>query len=116
MLTLLGTDAYPEFRHHQLEASLSAALGAPTTLSAQWLYLLDAPAGLDDAGVVRASELLEAVGRASPREKGAVYVAPRKGTISSAASSEPSCCAPSRTAARSPRTRSPPPSRSCTTA
>ena len=28
MLTLLGTDAYPEFRHHQLEASLSAALGA----------------------------------------------------------------------------------------
>ena len=82
MLTLLGTDAYPEFRHHQLEASLSAALGAPTTLSAQWLYLLDAPAGLDDAGVVRASELLEAVGRASPREKGAVYVAPRKGTIS----------------------------------
>ena len=82
MFTLLGTDAYPAFRLRQLEEAASRALGAPTALDARWIYLLDAPAGLGDADVVRASDLLEAVGRASPREKGAVYVAPRKGTIS----------------------------------
>ena len=82
MFTLLGTEAYPEFRLRQLEEAASRALGAPTALDARWIYLLDAPAGLGDADVVRASDLLEAVGRASPREKGAVYVAPRKGTIS----------------------------------
>ncbi len=82
MFTLLGTDAYPAFRLRQLEEAASRALGFPVSLQASWIYLLDAPAGLGDADVVRASELLEAVGRASPREKGAVYVAPRKGTIS----------------------------------
>ena len=82
MFTLLGTDAYPAFRLRQLEEAASRALGFPVSLQASWIYLLDAPAGLGDADVVRASDLLEAVGRASPREKGAVYVAPRKGTIS----------------------------------
>ena len=82
MFTLLGTDAYPEFRLRQLEEAASRALGSPVSLQASWIYLLDTPAGLGDPDVVRASELLEAVGRASPREKGAVYVAPRKGTIS----------------------------------
>ena len=82
MFTLLGTDAFPEFRLRQLEEAASRALGAPVSLEARWIYLLDTPAGLGDPDVVRASELLEAVGRASPREKGAVYVAPRKGTIS----------------------------------
>ncbi len=82
MFTLLGTAAHPPFRHAQLEEALSKALGGPVSLSAEFVYLLDAPAGLGDEQIVRASELLGAVGRAEPKEKGFVFVSPRKGTIS----------------------------------
>ena len=82
MFTLLGTAAHPPFRHAQLEEALAKALGAPVKLTAEFVYLLDAPAGLGDEQIVRASELLSAVGRAQPRERGFVFVSPRKGTIS----------------------------------
>ena len=87
MTTLLGTDAFPEFRLRALRDAASGALGLEgktpaLELSAQWIYLLDAPDSLPDEAVVRASELLGAVGRAQPREKGVFFVAPRKGTIS----------------------------------
>ena len=82
MFTLLGTAAFPPFRHAQLEEALAKALGAPVKLSAEFVYLLDAPAGLGDEQIVRASELLGAVGRAEPKETGFVFVSPRKGTIS----------------------------------
>ena len=82
MFTLLGSAAHPPFRHAQLEEALAGALGAPVKLTAEFVYLLDAPVGLGDPEIVRASELLGAVGRAEPKEKGCVFVSPRKGTIS----------------------------------
>ena len=82
MLALSGTDAFPEFRHVQLEKALSEALKTPVRLSAAWIYLLDTAGRLGDPEIVRASELLGAVGRAQLRQGGTFYVSPRKGTIS----------------------------------
>ena len=82
MFTLLGTAAFPPFRHAQLQAALADAFGGPVSLAAEFVYLLDNAEKLSDEQIVRASELLGAVGRAAPRERDAAFVSPRKGTIS----------------------------------
>ncbi len=82
MFSLSGTDAYPEFRQNQLEKELSKELGDAVQVGATWIYLLDTRGRLSDEQILRASELLGAVGRAQSRQDGFVFIAPRKGTIS----------------------------------
>ncbi len=81
MLLLPGREAFPEFRLHQLEAAVSAALDKPATIAAHFVYLLDLETPLPDPALARACELLGA--DTSRLSSGPTfYVLPRKGTIS----------------------------------
>jgi len=82
MFTLLGAAAFPDFKIAQLEKAVGETLGRKVSLSAEFVYLLDAAPEQDDETAVAVSELLDAVGRASPVEKDGLFVSPRKGTVS----------------------------------
>ena len=78
---LHGSNAFPEFRIHQLEEAASNKLATPVTLKARFIYLLDTDSALTEAEIQRASELLGTESTAQPL-KNAFFVSPRKGTIS----------------------------------
>ncbi|MGI5868100.1 MAG: phosphoribosylformylglycinamidine synthase [Kiritimatiellia bacterium] len=82
MKILRGGNAFPPFRVHQIEKACAAALGKRAAISANFIYLLDLVGGLSDEDVARACELLGAADAGPAEKDAAIYVSPRKGTIS----------------------------------
>lgn len=81
-LFLHGSKAFPSFRLRQLEDSVSSKLNQSITLSASFIYMLDTADALPKDALTRACELLGASEPDTASPENAIYVSPRKGTIS----------------------------------
>ncbi len=79
---LRGSNAFPSFRLRQLEDAISSKLSRKTGATAKFIYMLDADCPISETDLQRACELLGATDRASDSAANAIYVSPRKGTIS----------------------------------
>ncbi|HYN77132.1 MAG TPA: phosphoribosylformylglycinamidine synthase, partial [Lamprocystis sp. (in: g-proteobacteria)] len=84
MLVLRGAPALSDFRLLKLQARVAGAIGAPVTLSAQFLHFADLDRDLDAAELVVLERLLRyGPSRADQAGVGqAILVVPRPGTIS----------------------------------
>lgn len=78
--TLQGGNAFPAFRKKLLESAISSAIDKTIEIEATFVYFLKLSAPLTDEQVARALQLLGA--EAKPTVPGALYISPRKGTIS----------------------------------
>ncbi len=79
---LRGSNAFPTFRLSQLEEAIASKLNQKIGVTAKFIYLLDAHSSLSEEDLKRTCELLSASDKASDSATNALYVSPRKGTIS----------------------------------
>ncbi len=79
---LRGSTAFPTFRQHQLEEAIASKLNQKIGITARFIYVLDLKGSLSGDDLQRACELLGASDKAPDSATNALYVTPRKGTIS----------------------------------
>lgn len=79
---LRGSSAFPAFRLNQLQTAVSDKIGRPVSIRANFIYILNLTEPLPAEMLARACELLDASASEPASVKNAIYVAPRKGTIS----------------------------------
>jgi phosphoribosylformylglycinamidine synthase len=77
-----GKAAFPDFKLNKLQASVSNILGTKTSIKANFVYVLGLQENLTEEMLAQASALLDASPASSQSIENAIFISPRKGTIS----------------------------------